>query len=491
MRAYLSAMHLLPPESRAETPAQMEATRQESAIDRLIQQRHERHLASAEQQRADDQMSRIAATPVTNRQALEIDWDALTLCFPPTIKNKPKIPEAKQMNGMSYTIHRYLTECIKDNRGKNALMAFDIIIRERLIAKSCCDNGTYDGLVAYTVRKGKFETMKLGRFIKRHILKEEILPENVFQKCIERLVDYFFPTVEFEIHSGDKITQNYANRVGGGSCMAGEHSPKVDMYARNPKKFSQLIGKQNNTTARAIVFHMDDGFNMLGRIYTGSAHLNNMMKQYAKKKGWVYYDGYDLYLKGEVINRSDFDLVVSGVAWKEGGVPYMDDFENATIENDNTLTLYWSSGGDYNLTDCSGMLRDGVFCINCDMGFDENDAYNDDDGYWCPECFEQYFVTCDECEETTHINDICEVNNGNVCGNCHDNYYVTCVECESDHHAEDTVTLYDGEEVCKPCLEANYTLCEECEQYVKETTCGEDDRELCESCKENCYAETE
>lgn len=408
-------------------------------------------------------------------------------------QSKTKIPEAKKMNMMSRKIHNHLAVCIEEERGKNALMAYNTIIEERLIAKEVGDNGTYDGTVTYVARKGRFETMKLGRFIKRHILKEDVVPEKAFQKCIEGLVDHFFPTCVFEIHSGDEITRNYENCVGGGSCMAGKHAPKVDMYARNPKKFSQLIGRQNRNTGRAILFHMDDGFTMLGRIYCGTSYLTSMMKAHAKKKGWLYSDGYDLFRKDEAIDHDDYDFTISGVEWKEGGVPYMDIFENASIEGD-TLKLYYNGGGDYNLNSCGGMLREGIYCIQCDDEFDIENAYNDGDNYWCPGCFDDWFVICDECEETTHTNNLRGIYDGGVCSSCYDNYYVCCVECNDAFHADNTITLHSGEKVCKSCLEDEYTLCEKCEQYVKETftvipSHDEDGRELCEDCKELCYAE--
>jgi hypothetical protein len=498
MRGYMAAMNMLPPESRAETPAQM--LRNESALDRQVRERYntlrEEQRASEQRMLEEQQQRVVEAQPIdpirfTRQPQFEINWRGWGLPVPK--KKAPKTPERETMNSMSYTIHNHLAIAIKEERGTNAWMSIGTIIEERLIAKDVSDNGTYDGLVAYTVRHGRFETMKLGRFIKRHILKEDILPENIFQKCVEGLVNHFFPVCVMEVHSGKQITKNYENCVGGGSCMAGENAPKVDMYARNPKKFSQLIGKQNRCTGRAILFHMDDGFTMLGRIYCGSSYLTKMMMDYAKKKGWIYHDGYEMYRKGESVICSEYDFTISGVEWKEGGVPYMDDFEYGSIDGDDLLTLYHGGGGDYSLQCCSGMLRDdGVYCCCCDNSFAGDDAYHDNNNdCWCPDCFDEYFQTCDECEETVHVDCVHDTSNGGVCGSCRDNYYIQCVECNEYHHSDDMTTLHNGEEVCKTCLANEYVICEECEQYVKETTSGEDDRELCEDCKELCYAETE
>jgi hypothetical protein len=495
MRGYMAAMQMLPPES---------------ALDRQVREhynvmREEHHAAEErleeQQLRSVHVQGRIEAQPINpmpipaalpRQPQFEINWADFGLNTMPTKKAPNKIPERETMNHMSYTIHNHLAIAIKEERGTNAWMSIGRIIEERLIAKECLDNNSYDGLIYYKTHKGRYETMKLGRFIKRHILKESILPENIFQKCVEGLVNHFFPVCVMEIHSGNQITRNYENCVGGGSCMAGENAPKVDMYARNPKKFSQLIGKQNRDTGRAILFHMDDGYTMLGRIYCGSSYLTNTMKDYAEKKGWIYNDGYGLYRKGETVSSSDYDMTISEVEWREGGVPYMDDFECGNIESDNTLTLFWSNSGDYCLQCCSGMLRDGACCCCCDNGFDENDAYYDDNGdTWCPCCFSEHFHTCDECEETIHVDYVRVTCDGEVCESCHDNYYVTCVECAEDYHADNTTTLHSGGEVCSTCLKNEYVICEECEQYVKEVSLGEDDRELCEDCKELCYAETE
>jgi hypothetical protein len=370
-------------------------------------------------------------------------------------------------------------------------MAYTKIIEERLILKDPFDSNQHNGEIAYLSSKQKTEHMKLGRFIRRQILKEKILPEFAFQECVENLVNHFFPKCDFHVDSGDKITRNYENCVGGGSCMAGDHSDKVAMYADNPKCFSQLIGKQNRNTARAIVFHMDDGYKMLGRVYGGSTYLTEMMYQYAEEQGWLYESRVGLKIKGkDVEDYSKYDLKISDVKYQEGGVPYMDSFENADLGSDGKLTLYYNSGGEYNLTNTCGFLTEGTYCCHCEEGVSLDDAFSTEDGYYCTHCYEEVFTTCDECEETIRISDLNNTATGAVCNSCIDDY-AECVHCGEFHH-QDKIHCADGEAVCEECLVVKYNMCEECNEYAPiDETSDVDGRELCESCKEAEYATTE
>lgn len=488
MVAYMSSMERTPPSflmagdpvDRYQTPTEMEAARLQVARLEQVEQ-----VEIPVEHIQNPAFSTLRADAVPGPIEYQISWDPeLTQSLKK--KDKPVIPEAKKMNDLSYRIYHELKECVELFRGSNAWMAYSRIVEERLIAKGPFVSNSCSGNISYLTSKGRTESMKLGRFIRRHVLKENVLPEKVFQKCVEGLVNHFFPKCEFHVDSGKQITLNYENCVGGSSCMSGGDADKVAMYADNPKCFSQLIGKQNRTTARAIIFHMDDGYKLLGRIYCGSAYLTDMMEKYAKDKGWMIRSELGLEIKGEVIeDHSKYELRISGVKWKEGGVPYMDDFEHADVDDEGTLTLYYNCGGKYNLSNVSGFLINGCTCCQCEESFSVDDCYSTDEGYYCEGCHEDTFAPCDNCGKTVRMENIHSICGGAVCEDCIGNY-IECVHC-SEFHGFDDITHVgiDGEVVCKDCLEGQYIICGECGEYVS-TDCitTVDEQELCEECKE-------
>ncbi len=494
MREYMATMGMLPPVPRTETPAQMRHT--DTALEALMRRRCEQIQGNLNN-RLNERMWERTEYPLNRRHVPQIDWNIFGNIN--TKKKQTVVPERKTMNLMSLRIYRELREVIIRERGSNAWMAYAMIIEERLIANDVYDNNSNDGNVYYTTCKGKIEIMKLGRFIKRRILKENVLPENIFQESIEGLVNHFFPVVVFRIDSGDAITRNYEQCVGGGSCMAGRDSDKVAMYADNPKCFSQLIATQNRVTGRAILFHMDSGHTMLGNIYCGSSYVSRMMESHAKEQGWIVYE-YDsdrfysvLKHKDETISSGSegYDFTISGVRWKEGSVPYMDDFANGSVQDDGTLTLYYDRGADHCLQSTCGFLEDGTYCHNCDEAFAMDNMHVFADYYYCPDCYDECFTTCSDCEETVRYNDMYSTKDGEVCETCYFDNYVECGDCHHYVESDDTTAVEGDEVVCSKCLENNYTKCEECDEYSTDCSQGEDDRELCKKCKELEYAETE
>ena len=49
----------------------------------------------------------------------------------------------------------------------------------------------------------------------------------------------------------------------------------------------------------------------------------------------------------------------------------------------------------------------------------------------------------------------------------------------------------DGEEVCQYCFEQNYTQCDKCGEWVKDTIETADGSDICEDCKDRYYFECE
>jgi hypothetical protein len=234
---------------------------------------------------------------------------------------------------------------------------------------------------------------------------------------------------------------------------------------------------------------MDDGHTLMGRLYGGSSYLNQMMDKYAESKGWLVDDGYNLIHKGKNVDQSEYDFTISGVEYREGGVPYMDCFENASIQNDGTLTLYYWKSSDYNLQCTSGFIRDMYYCVCCDEGVGENDIHYHSNEGWCTACSDEYFQECDHCNSMTHQGFMNETHDGAVCDGCLADCHTECEDCGCVYHMDDTTTMDDGE-VCKDCLD-DYTVCNECDGHTKEPVTMEDGKQLCNDCAEVEYATSE
>ena len=91
---------------------------------------------------------------------------------------------------------------------------------------------------------------------------------------------------------------------------------------------------------------------------------------------------------------------------------------------------------------------------------------------------------CDGCE--SYSSDINRCSDGSeLCDDCRDEQGYTgyCDHCDQYQLDSDYLTEVNGYQICGPCLELDYTTCDECGSYVLsdeiETTRG---RELCEDC---------
>jgi hypothetical protein len=431
-------------------------------------------------------------TPIGRRA--RVSYSAIEQWF---ANDDKKVKERAVLNYMSLTIYADLMSAIREHRGLNCQLAWSTIIKERLIAKDVSDaKSNTTGEVFYRRKVGgSHERMRLGRFLRRQVLPETVLSEVVFQAVIEQLTTFFFPTCTFVIDKGEKISENYRRCVGGGSCMAGESNyEKVAMYAENPNAFSMLVGRMNRNSARAILFHTDSGHTYLGNIYGGTSYLNQQMMKYATEKGWLLYDG-GLRMEGELVHLSDddcqVDMVISGVEWHEGGVPYMDDFIDATVQNDGTLTLWFDKGGDYCLQDTGGFLIDGCYCVCCEHGFSTEQCIGTDDGWYCEECYGEDFTVCADCDESVLNRRMTAVANGDeVCTSCRDDNYCGCTHCDGLIPNDEVTAVNDDDgNVCSDCLDASYVKCEVCDKYFSDTFTNEDGDELCECCTEEQSSE--
>ena len=137
-----------------------------------------------------------------------------------------------------------------------------------------------------------------------------------------------------------------------------------------------------------------------------------------------------------------------------------------------------------------GSRRPGVPAglIDLDGSWDESDLDTDEfsewvssftlsgeEVYWCEDCGDPIFDTFSA-----------EGGERQVCRSCLDDDYTTCDDCDESYR--DTTSVEDGDrEVCESCL-GRYETCDDCEELVRDTSSVEyGDRYVCETCIDDHY----
>ena len=79
-----------------------------------------------------------------------------------------------------------------------------------------------------------------------------------------------------------------------------------------------------------------------------------------------------------------------------------------------------------------------------------------DNNYYCQDCFNEHFYTCDNCGDTIPYDDRIYVsNNYYICQDCFDNSYHYCNDCDTIIHDDDTY-WYDDYPHCSYCYNENH-----------------------------------
>ena len=327
------------------------------------------------------------------------------------------------------------------------------------------------GFLAYNVADNNRMKMKTGRFLTRKLhLNNGFLSDVIIQRLASEINTELFPGLGIHRDTGEDIYDNYYKEVGGSSCMTGNHADYVRLYCDNPDQIFQLVVKQNGDSARAIVWKLDSGQHFMDRVYCTCEYLRDQIRQYADSQGWI------LRRSDEPACHMRETLVVSGLDYTDGEVPWMDTLTRYCIE-DNRLTvgnrLQYSDGC---LQNQDGSIS-GASCCNCGTGTNENDRYTDDSGeIYCEGCYHEAYSCCDRCDEPTlHENIVCVDENNYWCDDCVSSYAVQCNECNK---TTATWILIDENDYCESCAES-FPMCNDCGERTEEVNdCG-----YCEDCE--------
>ncbi len=397
------------------------------------------------------------------------------------------------------TIYSHIHKAILEHRGLCAVIAYEYIIKEQLdkfnpaipadgtinyiaydIAGKPKNMSTNETMFYSVILAPKRKKLKTNRFLVRKLcLKEKkILPDSIIQKLASDINEKLFPDThtEIRIDIGQQITANYANGIGGGSCMSGCNSQSTKMYENNPDVYGQLIMLAGNDSSRAMLVKLDNDVIFMDRVYSTCDFLFGKMTKYAQEQNYAYrqYSGAE---DTSVIFSGDEDyniLVISNVKYCDGEVPFADTLLNYTVIGENRLKISHANTGlnfDGTLDSTSGYLGSGYFtCHSCDYGeIEEGEELQHGGEIYCESCYSEIFSCCEHCNETVHTDEIYQVRDTHnresyVCEYCRDNNYSQCENCEECF--ADTVE-HESSNYCNSCFEDLFAFCDVCEEHAE------------------------
>ena len=351
------------------------------------------------------------------------------------------------------------------------------------------------GYLAYS-HGGKRMKTRTGRFLTKKLQLDDKLNESTIRQISDKINKALFAEMEVRLDKGKAITENYRKHVGSSSCMTGCESCYTKLYEYNPDRFQQLVMFFVSDSARAIVHKLDNGKYLLDRVYSSSEHLKEEMKKYAAEKGWLWYDdgATQIQFGNEGFIDDYSEIVVSGLVYEDGEVPYMDTFFKYKVV-DGKLNIYHDKAtGRYDgtLDSTEGITEDGVLCSYCEEIYNDRYIIVVNGDCICEDCLHDNFVHCDHCntwrqnaEPTVIISHSFSKMDMEVCECCID-FYLECTKCEEWFREDDIETVGDNV-VCSKCLSENYHKCEDCDEWFSKLTELKCNEWVCDNCLKDYY----
>lgn len=166
---------------------------------------------------------------------------------------------------------------------------------ERCIIATARPSSTVPGKVAYKTSPDatKYTVTSYTKWLRRaiNVLPCLTLSDGEIQVLQDYLQGYFQPLddmYQFKIVQGQDLLDVYREKYFG-SCM--HSSPGPRLYRDNPDNVKMLTARDDDgeLVARALVWHTDEGYTVLDRIYPSDGGIHTKaMRQYAIKHGWYY-----------------------------------------------------------------------------------------------------------------------------------------------------------------------------------------------------------
>ncbi len=126
--------------------------------------------------------------------------------------------------------------------------------------------------------------------------------------------------------------------------------------------------------------------------------------------------------------------------------------------------------------------RDTVTCANCSKQVKEERSQYAEHQYFCQDCFDELFSSCNHCGDIGYSDDMHSTPDGDVyCESCYNAHYVECYDCERVVAIDDA--RHSGDRaICERCYDRNYFYCESCDGVYHNDDYGSDG--YCQSCTE-------
>ena len=113
-------------------------------------------------------------------------------------------------------------------------------------------------------------------------------------------------------------------------------------------------------------------------------------------------------------------------------------------------------------------------CCNCEEKFAESEMHEVDGEWYCDDCFDEYFTTCDNCGEVIDRDDAYCTPNGEVyCEDCFNENCVVCERCGETIWNDDATEVQTGSDSstqywCEECVRFYATQCDECGEWFSD-----------------------
>jgi hypothetical protein len=303
--------------------------------------------------------------------------------------------------------------------------------------------------VAYS-KGGKRIRTKLGRFAVRVIGVE--IPDAFVASCIGEE----FGTDEYvTLLKGYEIVEAYQEGFAAESCMTGDDSDKVELYALNPNKVRLIKFVAGPVSARALIWGTDQGVLVVDRVYPSDNRTAvECIHRWAKKKGYVYRVNQDPGTAG----FSEGYAPTYTVTLRHNHVyPYMDTFMygyRVIVKGKEMLRV---SNQTCDLTEFEMQTTRGYAyqtknnrCVLCGSMYVDNESY-----IW----LNNEERVCSECMHRVHKCSICgnifimpeKGRNVEICDFCMRTRYVECCMC-GDLVPRAEYIYHNGAHFCDECF---------------------------------------
>ena len=274
-----------------------------------------------------------------------------------------------------------------------------------------------------------------------------------------------------------------------GSCMTGSDMRADNfllLYSNNPDKVKLVV---LDDYVRALLWTCDDGTQVLDRVYPYNCDGVNLIREWAKSKGYILRNNPDRLVKANISTQLD-NCSSKQITMKiipDMNYPYLDTFKFGKFVDD---MLILSNNIDFGnvvfINTDGGYLNKGEICYIC--GGLSNEDYDHDGNHYCEECFYEEFFICSECGDAHPIEESRSYDGNAYCLGCINQFAFRCCHCNEYTDNDELITTANGDEYCQYCADNCLLRCEDCEEYFPNDKIVEvDNKWVCENCLKDNY----